>query len=170
MGKSRPPFKVSDYLQISCHGKYCVEIHVEGNKGYKGNIIIHKGELWYAEDNVGKGDEAFRRAVLEKNSIVDCSTFTGDIPWKNIETEWEELLFKIYTRKDRDIYLAKKEALNPEVDEISLKKAFSEATEYLLAKDYKKAHEILLELKKADPDNKKILVKLEKLEKLGYEK
>ena len=171
MEKNRPPFKVSDYLQISCLGKYSVEINVEGKNDYRGNILVKNGELWSAADSIGKGEDAFRRVVLEKSTIVDCSTFSGKAPGKNIETDWEELIFKIYTKKDREIFLSKKtEETNTRVNEIYKKKMLSEATEYLLEKNYKKALEVLLELKKTDPCNKKALAKLKKLKELGYEK
>ncbi|MEN8154506.1 MAG: hypothetical protein ABFR75_10830 [Acidobacteriota bacterium] len=170
MGKSRAPFKVSDYLQISCLGKYSVEIAVKGSNNYKGSLIINKGQLWSAADNNGKGEEAFRRIILEKDSLIDCSAFNGKKPEKNIETEWEELLFKIYTKKDREIYLTKKtEEINSKVNEICVNKMLCEASEYLLEKNYEKAFRILNEIIKTDPGNKKALLKLTKLKKLGFE-
>ncbi|NJK88134.1 MAG: OmpA family protein [Myxococcales bacterium] len=91
------PFSVADYVQLAEMGRRSVVITVEVSDGSKGEIIIRAGQVWWARDNHGEGDAAFRRLVVSgglggDGSIAQCrSLLTEDVP-RNIEAPMQSLL------------------------------------------------------------------------------
>ncbi len=48
---------------MACQLRRCAEISVRYPNGNSGGVIVNKGELWHAWDNLGQGNEAFLRMV-----------------------------------------------------------------------------------------------------------
>lgn len=57
------PFAAEDYVQMACQLRRSAEMRVRYPDGKSGGIVINKGDLWHAWDNLGSGDEAFLRMV-----------------------------------------------------------------------------------------------------------
>lgn len=57
------PFAAEDYVQMACQLRRSAELLVRYPDGKTGGIVINKGDLWHAWDNLRSGDEAFLRMV-----------------------------------------------------------------------------------------------------------
>lgn len=86
------PFGVADYVQLAGMGRHSVLIEVRGSTG-RGEVFIHRGELWSAADKLGNGLEAFRRLAFLQSAQVTCRTLgRDDLPPRNIDGSAESVL------------------------------------------------------------------------------
>lgn len=66
------PFGVADYVQLAGMSGRSVVLEIHGFLAGRGTIVIHLGMLWSAEDERGKGFDAFRRLVFLSDATVHC--------------------------------------------------------------------------------------------------
>ena len=95
-------FQLSEYLQIACNGMHSVKLNITEDDLLIGNITINNGSLLNAIDNKGEGIDAFKRLILKKNTKVEMKQLAQDEKKKTIGVKCEELIFKIFTTKDRE--------------------------------------------------------------------
>jgi CheY-like chemotaxis protein len=86
------PFGVPDYLQIACLGRHSVLIAIDGGGSDGGQIVVHGGVAWSAQDPHGVGEAAFARMALARGARVTCRTLRESPGERNLERSWEALL------------------------------------------------------------------------------
>lgn len=69
---SSSPFGVADYIQLAGMGRRSVVIEVRGRTSGHGEILIRAGEVWSAQDDVGEGQDAFRRLAFLRDAVITC--------------------------------------------------------------------------------------------------
>jgi CheY-like chemotaxis protein len=171
------PFTITDYIQITCIGKYSVEILVRFNETYFGNIVIIDGIIWASNDQEGEGVEAFNRLIRQKEYQISCINVIEPKIERNITDDWEKLLLSAMIEKDDS---DKKEIEKNERGSNSIKRIkkankgedfknkLKKVNGFLLDKDYENALKLLLELKKIDGNDSNVKAKLSRLKDLGY--
>lgn len=100
--KSAPsPFGVPDYVQLAALGRHSVVIEVSSAVG-RARIVIVRGEVWSAEDKLGKGMDAFRRLVFLGTAQVTCRTLpkANEVPERNIHGSAESVLLDVMREHD----------------------------------------------------------------------
>lgn len=100
--KSAPsPFGVPDYVQLAALGRHSVVIEVSSAVG-RARIVIVRGEVWSAEDKLGKGMDAFRRLVFLGTAEVSCRTLpkANEVPERNIHGSAESVLLDVMREHD----------------------------------------------------------------------
>ncbi|MFO0642308.1 MAG: DUF4388 domain-containing protein [Polyangiaceae bacterium] len=100
--KSAPsPFGVPDYVQLAALGRHSVVIEVSSAVG-RARIVIVRGEVWSAEDKLGKGMDAFRRLVFLGTAQVSCRTLpkATEVPERNIHGSAESILLDVMREHD----------------------------------------------------------------------
>ncbi len=158
-------FQLSEYLQVACNGMHSVKLNITENDILTGNITIENGVLLNATDNEGEGEDAFKRLVLNKNIEIEMKQLARDDKKKIISSKCEELIFRIFTTKDKEkaiLELSKKAKM--ELSPLDIKK--NEGLNLLLEKDYKKAHPIFKEIEKEFPEDKHVRSILKRLDEL----
>lgn len=96
------PFGVADYVQLAGMGRHSVVIEIRAMGG-KGQLLIHKGELWSASDRLGRGIEAFRRLAFLQAAQVTCRTLSqGTLPPRDIDGSAESVLLDAARSLDED--------------------------------------------------------------------
>lgn len=94
------PFAVADYVQLAGMGRHSVVIEVQSPAG-RGRLIIKAGEVWSAEDRLGKGLDAFRRIAFLGAAQVTCRTLGKEvIPPRDIDGSVESVLLDVARRLD----------------------------------------------------------------------
>lgn len=94
------PFAVADYVQLAGMGRHSVVIEVLSPAG-RGRLIIKSGEVWSAEDRLGKGLDAFRRIAFLGAAQVTCRTLgKSEIPPRDIDGSVESVLLDVARRLD----------------------------------------------------------------------
>lgn len=93
------PFSPLDYVQLACMGQHSVEIDCVGEE-VCGEIVIHKGVLWSAQDELGTGVSAFTRLVLSERALLRVSSAREDPGSRGIEESWEQLVLDAVREKD----------------------------------------------------------------------
>ncbi|MBL8633749.1 MAG: response regulator [Myxococcales bacterium] len=93
------PFSPLDYVQLACMGQHSVEIDCVGEE-LCGEIVIHKGVLWSAQDELGSGVAAFTRLVLSKRMLLRVSPAREDPGPQSIEESWEQLVLDAVREQD----------------------------------------------------------------------
>lgn len=89
---------ITDYLQLLAMNKVTKAIVVEGESG-RGVIVLHKGELVYADYGEFRGDLAFHALLsLHNGKITDKKL--KRIPKKNINKSLTQLLLESSTNND----------------------------------------------------------------------
>ena len=158
-------FQLSEYLQIACNGIHSVKLKILKNSSEVGNITIDKGELLNASDNTGEGEDAFRRLVLTKNTRVELKQLGEDEKKKTIHSDCEELIFRIFTAKDKEKSLS--ELLKKSDHNLSpLDLKINRGLEMLIRKKYGEAMELFNEVKNESPGNIKVQHILKRLNEL----
>lgn len=158
-------FQLSEYLQIACNGMHSVRMNITENGLLIGNIIVDNGNLLNAIDKVGEGEDAFKRLVLNKNINVELKQLGEDEKKQNIDINCEELIFRIFTTKDREKSIM--DLSNKTVHELSpLEKKMGKGKGLLLDKDYKLALKVFKEIEREYPKNKEIQSILKRLNEL----
>jgi CheY-like chemotaxis protein len=95
------PFSPLDYVQLACMGQHSVEIDCVG-EDVCGEIVIHKGTLWSAQDELGSGVPAFTRLVLSEGALLRVSPAKEDPGPRVIEESWEQLVLDAVREKDEE--------------------------------------------------------------------
>jgi len=94
------PFAVADYVQLAGMGRHSVVIEVR-SPGGRGRLVIKGGEVWSAEDSLGRGMEAFRRLVFLGAAQVTCRTLgRSETPPRDIDGSAESVLLDVARRLD----------------------------------------------------------------------
>jgi len=184
------PFGVPDYLQIACLGRHSVVIAVDGPTG-SGQIVVHGGVVWSAQDASGRGEAAFARLALASGARVACRTMREAPGDRNIDRAWEALLLDAARVADEeartkgpsdapapdeddellDRYFTGELVALPPVEEPPPAEVFGEAvdrgTSALLAKKYPEAMAAFLEAERVRPGDRTVLANLARLRQLG---
>jgi CheY-like chemotaxis protein len=118
------PFGVADYVQLAGMGRHSVVIEVRGASG-RGQVTIHRGELWSATDRKGKGIDAFRRLAFLQSAQVTCRTLAlADLPPRDIDGAAESVLLDAARAFDEH---ERQSSVTNEVSDDDWESAFSEA-------------------------------------------
>ncbi len=155
-------FQLSEYLQIACNGMHSVKINILEDNSLIGNITIEKGELLSATDKKGEGEEAFRRLILNKGIKIELKHLGSTEKKKNINFSCEELIFRIFTTKDKEKSLS-------EISKIELspiEKKINNGLKMLISKQYMEAKKLFIEVEKESPGNPKVQSVLKRLNEL----
>ena len=158
-------FQLSEYLQIACNGMHSVKLNITEDDLLIGNITINNGSLLNAIDKKGEGIDAFKRLILKKNTKVEMKQLAQDEKKKTIGVKCEELIFKIFTTKDREnsiLDLSKKAKSKLSPFDIKMNKGIN----LLLEKNYKKALPVFKEIGKEFPGDKQVQSILKRLSEL----
>jgi len=158
-------FQLSEYLQIACEGMHTVRLDISEDDLLIGYITIGNGNLLNAVDNNGEGEGAFKRLILNKKIKVELKHLGDDEKKKNIELDCEELIFRIFTTKDREHSLqglSKKsgEKLSP------LEKRINEGLGMLVDKKYNEAKQLFTRIEEEFPGNSRVQSILKRLNDL----
>ncbi|MFQ5579107.1 MAG: response regulator [Nitrospiria bacterium] len=162
------PFRVSEYIQLSCIGRHSVVIGVEHEGNPIGKIVVMTGDVWSASDREGVGLDAFYRLVRCSKNRVVCQALQGKPGERNIEESWEALLMEGARQEDE------KSRCDSEPDSevkqnIQFQNASERGLDALLIKDYAKALSAFLEAEEICPGNKGIKANIHRLREMGYE-
>ena len=158
-------FQLSEYLQIACNGMHSVKLNILTNNSQVGIITIDKGELLNATDNSGEGEDAFRRLVLTKMTNVELKQLGNNEKKKNIHSNCEELIFRIFTTKDKEKSLS--ELSKKAEQKVSpLEKKINRGLGMLIEKKYGEAKDLFIEVKNESPGNIKVQHILKRLNEL----
>ncbi len=158
-------FQLSEYLQIACSGMHSVKLNVMENNSLIGNITIENGELLNAYDNAGEGEDAFKRLILNKKAEVELKPLGSKEKKKNIEINCEELIFRIFTNKDKERALA--DLSNNEENSLSpVDKKINSGLEMLIGKNYQEARDLFVEINNKSPGIVKVQEILKRLNEL----
>lgn len=158
-------FQLSEYLQIACNGMHSVKLNITENDKLIGSITVDNGNLLNAIDENGEGEDAFKRLVLNKNIKVEMKQLGKDEKKQIIGIKCEELIFRIFTTKDREksiLKLSKKarSELSP------FDKKMNKGINLLLEKDYKAALTVFAEIGRGFPGDKQVQSILKRLKEL----
>ena len=158
-------FQLSEYLQIACNGMHSVKLDIIENNSLIGNITIEKGELLNATDNSGEGEDAFKRLVLKKKTKVKLKQLGSKEKKRNIHMDCEELIFRIFTKKDKEKSLSG--LSNKAVHELSpIDIKINKGLGMLIGKKYREAKELFIEVENESPGNIKVQQILKRLNDL----
>lgn len=94
------PFTITDYIQITCIGKYSVKILIRSNEKEIGYILIIDGEIWYALDKESDGVDAFNRLLQLKDYQISCISINKPPDDRNITGDWEKLILMALIQND----------------------------------------------------------------------
>ena len=158
-------FQLSEYLQTACNGMHSVKLNITEDDLLIGNITIDNGSLLNAIDNKGNGVDAFKRLLLNKNIKVEMKQLAQDEKKQIIGVKCEELIFRIFTTKDREkslLNLSKKAVSELSPFDIKMNKGIN----LLLEKDYKAALPVFTEIGKEFPGDKQVQSILKRLSEL----
>jgi len=158
-------FQLSEYLQIACNGMHSVKLNITEKDILIGNITIDNGSLLNAVDKKGEGEDAFKRLILNKSIKVEMKQLAEDEKKQIIGVKCEELIFRIFTTKDREksiLDLSKKteRELSP------FDKKLNNGINLLLEKDYKAALPAFIKIESEFPGNEQVQSILKRLNEL----
>jgi hypothetical protein len=94
------PFAAEDYVQMACQLRRSAEMEISYPDGRRGGIIVNKGELWHAWDNLGAGDEAFLRMIGIARVLRIRSLASTDSTTRTINESCQKLLLKALIARD----------------------------------------------------------------------
>jgi CheY-like chemotaxis protein len=178
------PFGLVDYVQLAAMGRHSVRIVMIDATGRNGEVVVHRGEVWRAQDAIGSGREALFRLLGSKPRSLECATLTGDPGPRCVEGRWEELLLEAarlsdeagVDRSDSDVDESIDSILDLAFDgdsagPLEADDGFSEAMESgleaMLAKDYDRALGAFEEARKIRPENRVVEANLARLRDMG---
>ncbi len=180
--ESAPPFGLVDYVQLAAIGGHSVRVTVVGVDGGEGEVIVHGGEVWSAEDESGEGRDAFFRLVAAKVRSVECKTHARDPGARTIEGRWEELILEGARLSDEEAADATDtdDAIDRALDEgfrdadggshpgsDGFSEAMERGLEAMLAKDYEQALAAFEAAAEIRPDDRVVEANLRRLEDMG---
>ncbi len=93
------PFSLADYVQLAGMGRRSVCLDVARDGKRVGRVVIHRGEAWRAEDDLGDGPPALYRLLDTHGVTVSAHAVTTE-PARNLEGSCEALLLDHYRRLD----------------------------------------------------------------------
>lgn len=93
-------FSVADYLQLAGLARRNVCLTIAGAGGVQGMIIVQEGQTIWAEDQLGEGEEAFRRLALLQEAEVSCRPAEVKVASPNVQGSLEQLLLDAARRMD----------------------------------------------------------------------
>ena len=88
------PFGLVDYIQLAAMGGHSVNVTLADIEGREGEVVVHRGQVWAAEDQDGEGRDALMRLLAMKPSTLQCKTCSGDPGPRSIDARWEELVLE----------------------------------------------------------------------------
>lgn len=97
------PFGVLDYVQLAGMGRRSVVLDVRGHLHGVGTIVVRRGELWSASDELGRGIEAFKRLVFLANATVSLRAATEISGERDIEGGVESVLLEVAREHDEAV-------------------------------------------------------------------
>ena len=168
---SAAPFRVPDYVQLAGLGRHSVTLDVDDGAGCKGVIVMKQGELWFAEDRDGTGEEAFCRLAFHPTAKVECRTLTEEPESRNIEGSWEHILLeraRLDDETDEDAEGLSESSPAPSKEDGPFTKTWDRGIVLLLAKKYSEALVLLEKAQKLRPDDKRVAANLERLREMGF--
>lgn len=177
-GPAEPsPFTVADYLQLSCMAHRSVSIRLQSGGRTIGEVRVVEGEVWSAQDEAGRGVQAFRRLVFS-DGTVECRALAEAPGERNLETGWEQLLMEAARLKDESGRRAAPVPAVPAATPAAAPAAaaatadfdriWDEAVAALLAKDHRAALRLFLAAARLRPGDRKVEANLARLKEMGY--
>ena len=158
-------FQLSEYLQIACNGMHSVKLNIKENNSLIGNIVIDNGKLLNATDIAGEGEEAFKRLVLNKKIEVELKHLHNKEKKKNIKINCEELIFRIFTTKDKENSLSDISKIsNKELT--SIEKKINKGLKMLIEKNYSDAKILFAEVAEESTEDIRVRHILKRLNEL----
>ncbi len=93
-GQEPVPFAAADFLQLACMGRRSVqiEVHVPGHA--PGRLVVCDGVAWSARDELGQGEDAFRRLAFRRDGPVECRALAAAPGPRNLGKSWESLVLE----------------------------------------------------------------------------
>lgn len=144
---------------------HSVKLNILEEGNFLGTITIDGGELLNAADETGEGEEAFRRLLLRKGTQIESECLEKEDKKKTIGISCEELIFRIFTTKDKEQSLIGKTP-EPEEQSSQVESKINKGMSLLLGKNYRAAHLLFNEVLEEDPGNEKVLQVLKRLREL----
>ncbi len=103
LGTSRPsPFSLTDYIQLACMGQHTAVIECLSNDAC-GEVVIDKGIVWSAQDELGQGAEAFHRLLLSEGALLRVGAERVPKGPRSLFESWEALIFESMRLKDEAV-------------------------------------------------------------------
>lgn len=94
-GASALPFTAADYIQLACQGRHSVVIVLQQSGTPLGRIVVADGEVWSAEDRLGRGDAALRRLLFDDGVSIDVRSLApGQAGTRSLFGAWQALLLE----------------------------------------------------------------------------
>jgi CheY-like chemotaxis protein len=116
------PFSVTDYVQLAGMGLHSVTIEcVDPKVGARGEIVMHKGEPWSAQDEQGVGVPAFNRLVTTAGTHVRVVSDKQVLGPRNLTERWEHMVLEAMRIGDELRFNRKPARVHP--DEAKARKA-----------------------------------------------
>ena len=103
LGTSRPsPFSLTDYIQLACMGQHTAVIECLSNDAC-GEVVIDKGVVWSAQDELGQGADAFHRLLLAEGALLRVGAERVPKGPRSLFESWEALIFESMRLKDEAV-------------------------------------------------------------------
>jgi len=178
------PFGLVDYIQLAAMGGHSVRIALVDEAGSEGEVILHAGQIWRAEDEDGAGREALFRMLACKASSLGCRTLTEPPGVRDIEGRWEELLLEAARLFDESHRTGEADPDAPddlgtealcrsngsEESLCAFDVAMEQGLEAMLAKDYVGALTAFETAQSLQPENRTVAANLSRLRDMGVDR
>jgi hypothetical protein len=170
------PFSVADYVQLAGLGGHSVVVSVDAGFSARGEIVVRKGQAWWAKDAHGEGEEAFRRLIiaggLQSRAPARCRPL-GAVPVpRNIQSSLESLLLDTARAWDEGrrepAGLPPPSAHDEELAQSHFVAFFEEGVDALLRKDYGEAYAAFSAAADLRPGDHLVQTNLQRLRELGF--
>ncbi len=103
LGTSVPsPFSLTDYIQLACMGQHSAVIECL-SKDACGEVVIDKGIVWSAQDELGQGADAFHRLLLAEGALLRVGAARELKGPRSLHESWEALIFESMRLKDEAV-------------------------------------------------------------------
>jgi response regulator of citrate/malate metabolism len=91
--------RLVDLIQVKCLGHDSCKLHITGENGMRGVVVIDRGAILHAETDVLSGTAAFNEILSWKGGIFHEEEFRGGVE-VNIEGRWEMVLMEAVRLSD----------------------------------------------------------------------
>jgi len=91
--------RLVDLIQVKCLAHDSCKLHITGENGMRGVIVIDRGAILHAETDVLSGSPAFNEILSWKGGIFHEEEFRGGVE-VNIEGRWEMVLMEAVRLSD----------------------------------------------------------------------
>ncbi len=91
--------RLVDLIQVKCLGHDSCKLHITGENGMRGVVVIDRGNILHAETDVLSGIAAFNEILSWKGGIFHEEEFRGGVE-VNIEGRWEMVLMEAVRLSD----------------------------------------------------------------------